>query len=188
MMVFGIVFAAQVGMALIPFKQAALTVFSAYETMAGTGIDYAKYMLLALIICALCSALFILMGKFIFRPDMSKLQNLDASRLDAEGNLNLSGVQKTVLVFLFLLVGLLLAPNFLPADFFLTRFLKSIGNTGIVILLVTVMACIKVEGKPLLASRPWWTPALPGASCYCLPLCSPCPGPWPPRAAGLPNS
>ncbi len=153
MMVFGIVFAAQVGMALIPFKQAALTVFSAYETMAGTGIDYAKYMLLALIICALCSALFILMGKFIFRPDMSKLQNLDASRLDADGNLNLTGVQKTVLVFLFLLVGLLLAPNFLPADFFLTRFLKSIGNTGIVILLVTVMACIKVDGKPLLGFK-----------------------------------
>ena len=60
------------------------------------------------------------------------------------------GVQKTVLLFLFLLVLLLLAPNFLPADFFLTRFLKAIGNTGIVILLVTVMAAIKVEGKPLL--------------------------------------
>ena len=55
-----------------------------------------------------------------------------------------------MLLFLFLLVLLLLAPNFLPADFFLTRFLKAIGNTGIVILLVTVMAAIKVEGKPLL--------------------------------------
>ena len=37
MMVFGIVFASQVGMSLIPFKQAALTVFSAYETMSGVG-------------------------------------------------------------------------------------------------------------------------------------------------------
>ena len=49
-----------------------------------------------------------------------------------------------------LLVILLLAPNFMPKDFFLTRFLKGIGNTGIVILLVTVMAAIKVEGKALL--------------------------------------
>ena len=49
-----------------------------------------------------------------------------------------------------LLVILLLAPNFMPKDFFLTRFLKAIGNTGIVILLVTVMAAIKVEGKPML--------------------------------------
>ena len=59
-------------------------------------------------------------------------------------------VQKIILAFLFLLVILLLAPNFMPRDFFLTRFLKGIGNTGIVILLVTVMAAIKVEGKALL--------------------------------------
>lgn len=150
MMVFGIVFAAQMGMSLIPFKQAALTVFSAYETMSGVGIDYAKYMLVALIICAVCSGVFILIGKYIFRPDMSKLLDLEAEKLDTEGALNLNAVQKAVLVFLFLLVLLLLAPNFLPANFFVTRFLRSIGNTGIVILLVTVMAAIKVNGKPLL--------------------------------------
>ena len=150
MMVFGIVFAAQVGMSLIPFKQAALTVFSAYETMSGVGIDYAKYMLIALLICAVCSLLFIIMGKYIFRPDMSKLVHLDVSKLDKDGSLVLSRVQKVILAFLFLLVILLLAPNFMPKDFFLTRFLKGIGNTGIVILLVTVMAAIKVEGKALL--------------------------------------
>lgn len=38
MMVFGIVFAAQIGQSIIPFKQVALTVFSAYETLSGTGI------------------------------------------------------------------------------------------------------------------------------------------------------
>ena len=84
MMVFGIVFAAQVGMSLIPFKQAALTVFSAYETMSGVGIDYAKYMLIALLICAVCSLLFIVMGKYIFRPDMGKLVHLDVSKLDKD--------------------------------------------------------------------------------------------------------
>ena len=149
MMVFGIVFAAQIGQSMIPFKQVALTVFSAYETMSGMGIDYAKYMLIACLICLLCALFFIVLGKYIFRPDMSKLLNLEADKLDTDGSLNLTGMQKTVLLFLFLLV-LLLAPNFLPADFFLTRFLKAIGNTGIVILLVKVMAAIKVEGKPLL--------------------------------------
>ena len=142
MMVFGIVFAAQIGQSMIPFKQVALTVFSAYETMSGMGI--------ACLICLLCALFFIVLGKYIFRPDMSKLLNLEADKLDTDGSLNLTGVQKTVLLFLFLLVLLLLAPNFLPADFFLTRFLKGIGNTGIVILLVTVMAAIKVEGKALL--------------------------------------
>lgn len=111
MMVFGIVFASQVGMSLIPFKQAALTVF---------------------------------------KPDMEKLKKLDASKLDTDGALKLSKVQKLILCFLFALVALLLLPNFLPADLFISKFLKSIGNTGICVFLVTVMCFLKVDGKPLL--------------------------------------
>lgn len=150
MMVFGIVYAAQVGMALIPFKQAALTVMSAYETMSGTHIDYAKYMLIALVACALCSLLFLLIGKYVFRPDVSKLADLDASKLDKDQSLSLSSVQKTVLGFLFALVALLLIPAFLPTDLAVVKFLKSIGNTGICMFLVGIMCFIKVNGKPLL--------------------------------------
>ena len=150
MMVFGIVFAAQVGMSIIPFKQVPLTVFSAYETMAGVGIDYGKYMVIAILVCVLAAIFFVLMSRYIFRPDMSKLVDLDVSKLDTEGSLQLNKIQKVILFFLILLVALLLAPNFLPRDFFVTRFLKAIGNTGIVVLLVTIMAAIKVEGKALL--------------------------------------
>lgn len=150
MMVFGIVFAAQVGMSIIPFKQVPLTVFSAYETMAGVGIDYGKYMIIAILVCVLAAIFFVLMSRYIFRPDMSKLVDLDVSKLDTEGTLQLNKVQKVILFFLILLVALLLAPNFLPRDFFVTRFLKAIGNTGIVVLLVTIMAAIKVDGKALL--------------------------------------
>lgn len=150
MMVFAIVFAAQVGMCMIPFKQVPLTVLGAYATMSGVHIDYAKYMILAVVICCACACAFILLGKFIFKPDMSKLMALETEKLDTEGALSLNRVQKTVLIFLFLLVILLLAPNFLPKDFFVTRFLRSIGNTGIVVLLVTIMAAIKMDGKKLL--------------------------------------
>ncbi len=150
MMVFAIVFAAQIGMCMIPFKQVPLTVLGAYATMSGMHLDYAKYMLLALVICCACAGAFILLGKYVFRPDMTKLLGLETEKLDTEGALKLDKVQKTVLVFLFLLVILLLAPNFLPKDFFITRFLRSIGNTGIVILLVTIMAAIKMDGKKLL--------------------------------------
>ncbi len=154
MMVFGIVYAAQVGMALIPFKQAALTVMSAYETMSGTHIDYARYMLIALVACSLCSLLFLLIGKYVFRPDVSRLEGLDVTKLDTDRSLSLSGVQKTVLGFLFALVALLLIPAFLPAELAVVRFLKSIGNTGICIFLVGVMCFIRINGKPLLSFKP----------------------------------
>ena len=81
---------------------------------------------------------------------MEKLKKLDASKLDTDGALKLSKVQKLILCFLFALVALLLLPNFLPADLFISKFLKSIGNTGICVFLVTVMCFLKVDGKPLL--------------------------------------
>ena len=160
MMVFGIVFAAQLGMSLIPFKQAALTIFGAYENMAQelvskgqnlpVTVDYLPYMVLAIIICAIASVVFILLGKYIFKPDMNKLMDLDIDKLDSEGNLNLTHTQKIILFFLFLLVVLLLAPSLMPKTFFLTKILNAIGNTGIVILLVTIMCAMKVNGKTLL--------------------------------------
>lgn len=150
MMVFGIVFAAQVGMSMIPFKQVPLTVIGAFETMSGIGVDYAKYMLIAMLCCIVCSLLFILIGKYVFKPDMSKLMTLDTRKLASDGSLVLTKVQKIVLFFLFALVILLLVPNFLPKQMLLTQFLSAIGNTGICIFLVAIMCCIKVDGKPLL--------------------------------------
>ncbi len=155
MMVFGIVYAAQVGMALIPFKQAALTVMSAYETMSGTHIDYARYMLIAIAACALCSLLFIVIGKYIFRPDVSRLKNLDAARLDAEGNLALSRVQKLVLFFLFALVALLLAPAFLDEQAIIARFARSIGISWVYMFLAGVVRFLKSIGNTGSACS-WW--------------------------------
>lgn len=150
MMVFGIVFAAQIGMSMIPFKQVPLTVMGAFETMSGISIEYGKYMLISIICCIVCCLLFILIAKYIFKPDMSKLMALDTTKLDSEGSLVLNNVQKIVLGFLVALVACLLIPSFAPATFPLTVFLKTIGNTGICIFIVTVMCCLKVDGKPLL--------------------------------------
>ncbi len=151
MMVFAIVFAAQVGMSMIPFKQVPLTVLGAFANITGSSIDYAKYMLIAIICCIVCAILLLLICKFIFRPDVSKLVDLDATQLDKSGEaLVLTKVQKIVLGFLAALVLCLLLPSFLPKDFFLTQFLNGIGNTGVCIFIVAIMCFIKVDGKPLL--------------------------------------
>ena len=115
---------------MIPFKQVPLTVMGAFETMSGINIEYGKYMLISIVCCVVCSLLFILIGKYVFKPDMSKLMALDTSKLDNDGSLVLNKVQKIVLGFLFALVILLLLPSFTPATFPLTAFLNAIGNTG----------------------------------------------------------
>lgn len=150
MMVFGIVFAAQVGMSIIPFKQVPLVVFGAFETMSGISINYASYMLIAILCCIACALLFILIGKYVFKPDMGKLMSLDTSKISQDDALTLTKTQKIVLGFLAALIIMLLLPSFLPASFPLNVFLNGIGNTGVCIFLVAVMCCIRVDGKPLL--------------------------------------
>lgn len=151
MMVFAIVFAAQVGMSMIPFKQVPLTVLGAFANISGTNIDYAKYMVIAIACCIVCAILLLFVCKFIFRPDVSKLVDLDATQLDKTGDgLVLTKVQKIVLGFLVALVLCLLLPSFLPKNFFLTQFLNGIGSTGVCVFIVAIMCFIKVDGKPLL--------------------------------------
>lgn len=174
-------------MSLIPFKQAALTVFSVYETMSGVGIDYAKYMLTAACSCVLCSLLFIAFGKYVFKPDTEKLKKLDASKLDTDGALKLSKVQKFILCFLSALVVLLLLPNFLPADLFISKFLKSIGNTGICVFLVTVMCFLKVDGKPLLKFKATIDPGVVWGTILLLAVVQPLSGAMAAQESGITN-
>lgn len=151
MMVFAIVFAAQVGMSMIPFKQVPLTVLGAFSNITGMTIDYAKYMLIAIACCIVCAVLLLLVCKFIFKPDVSKLIKLDAKQLDKTGDgLKLNKTQKIVFGFLAALVLCLLLPSFLPKEFFLCRFLNGIGNTGVCIFIVALMCFLKVDGKPLM--------------------------------------
>ncbi len=151
MMVFAIVFAAQVGMSMIPFKQVPLTVLGAFSNITGMTIDYAKYMLIAIACCIVCAVLLLLVCKFIFKPDVSKLIKLDAKQLDKTGDgLKLNKTQKIVFGFLSALVLCLLLPSFLPKEFFLCRFLNGIGNTGVCIFIVALMCFLKVDGKPLM--------------------------------------
>lgn len=104
MMVFGVVYAALVGMSLIPFKQLALTVMGTYESISGTHIAYAGYMATSLVICLLCSLLFLLFGRCVLRPDVSGLKNFNAAALGNGDEITFSGSQKTVLGFLCALV------------------------------------------------------------------------------------
>lgn len=149
LMIFGVVFAAQLGMAMVPFKQLPLTVLSVFEGLSGSSINAAAYMLLAIWCCMMSLLLFLLLLRFIFRPDVALLRNLRTEDL-SQGQLAMNPVQKLILCFLLALVTLLLLPSVLPQQNPLAVMLQSIGNTGICILLVMVMCCIRVEGKPLL--------------------------------------
>ena len=154
MMVIGAVFASQLGMSLIPFKSLPLVAISAYEKLSGATVNYSTYMFASFLSCILCLLVFILVGKFLLRPDLSKLVKLDIKTLLREDERKLSGVQKLLFVFLAALVVFMMLPGFLPGDFAIAGFFKKIGNTGICVLLVALLTAIRVNGKSLC---PWRT-------------------------------
>lgn len=151
MMIIGTVFAAQLGMSLIPFKSLPLVAISAYEKLSGTPVDYALYMAASLTTCFFCLLLFIVLGKYMFRPDVSKLESLDIKLIVTEEDMTLTGIQKLLLGFLAALIISMMLPSFLPKDFAVTIFLNKIGNTGVCILLVALLCAIRVKGKALLS-------------------------------------
>lgn len=152
MMVIGAVFAGQLGMALIPFKSLPLVVISAYESLSGSSVNYAVYMFASFSACLLCLIAFILIGKFIFKPDLSKLTDLDINTLIGNDEMKLNNVQKILFGFLVALIVFIMLPGFLPKDLAIAVFFKKIGTTGVCVLLVALLAAVKIKGKPLC---PW---------------------------------
>lgn len=154
MMVIGAVFASQLGMALIPFKSLPLVAISAYESLSGATVNYTIYMFASFLSCLLCLLAFILIGKFMLRPDLSKLTGLDIKKLITDEDMKLSGVQKLLFTFLIALILFMMLPGFLPKDLAVAVFFKKIGNTGVCVLLVALLAAIRINGKTLC---PWRT-------------------------------
>ena len=107
---------------------------------------------------------FIVLGKYIFfRPDMSKLLHLETEKLDARRRPVSEPRAEDSSCLSFPAGHSAACAQFLPKDFFVTRFLRSIGNIGYSgLCLVTIMAAIKVDGKSYSISSVMVDSALPG--------------------------
>ena len=82
MMVFGIVFASQVGMSLIPFKQAAAHRVQRLRdhVRRGDRLRQVHAHRGNMFLCAVLAPVHRRSAKYVFKPDMKKLNTLDASR------------------------------------------------------------------------------------------------------------
>ena len=188
MMIIGTVFAAQLGMSLVPFKSLPLVAISAYEKLSGTSVDYALYLLASLTTCLFCLLLFIALGKHLFRPDVSKLESLDIKLIIKESDMTLTGIQKLRLGFLVALIIFMMLPGFLPKDLAVTIFFKKIGNTGVCILLVALLCAIRVKGKALLPWRAMVNEGVAWPIIFILAFTLPLAGPLSDPKAALPRS
>ncbi len=151
LMVFGVVYASVLGFAAFPFKGPALAILRSYVEASGNTVDYLSYMMVVIPSSLIMLCGYFIFMRFIMRPDLSKLKNLDMEAYFKSQNIDkMSSRQKVLLAVLIISILAMFLPTILPKTWILTQFLSRLGSSGVMILIVACMVAIRVEGAPLL--------------------------------------
>ncbi len=148
-MVIGIVFAALMGQAALPFKAAPIMYMNALATATegATTVSYASFALLAIPLTYAASISVLIPMKFIFRVDVSAIKNSDFV-FTAEDT-KFTTYQKQIMLFLVAFFVLLFLPGLFTKAGGVIGWLKVIGSTATCVLLLIVAAFLKKkDGKP----------------------------------------
>ena len=174
-MVFGITVSAILGSGSFAFKTIPMLVIGVYEKIGGPSIDFLAFSLVfwALSFLVLLGVFFL--GRVIYRVDVTPLKQIDENMFNKDC-LILSRFQKVNFLFLILLIVALLLPSLMPTHWFLTIVLNKLGSAGIILAIVMLMVCVRVEGQPLVdfpnlaAKGVLWEPII--LTACVLPICN----------------
>ncbi|MFP5527506.1 SLC13 family permease [Peptococcus simiae] len=151
LMIFGVVYASILGFATFPFKGPALAILRSYAAASGQVMDNALYMAVVIPTTLVMLAGYLLAMRVIFRPDTGKLKNIDLKAyFDALDLHQMNRRQRVLLGVLCTSILLMFLPSIMSKSWALTIFLQTLGSSGVMVLIVTVMIAVRVESKPLL--------------------------------------
>lgn len=149
-MVVGTMFGAISGQAAKPFTGSALMIVGAYEKVTGVNMEYLPYMLFGVVMAAIGIIAYSLLIKFVFKPDMSKIANINIEQFEKDKLPAMDLRQKILFVCLFGYLGLILLPSILPDSIGFIALLNKLGPVGIVIGFVVALCLFKIDGKPIM--------------------------------------
>lgn len=149
-MVIATVFAIICGQGAKPFMGAALLMTGAYETVAGSLINYPKYMLMGFVLSSISIVVFAVLMKYILRPDVSKLSEISVDFFKKDPLPPMNTVQKIMSGILISFLLFFILPSVLPPHFFGVAFLNKLGAIGISLSLLAFLCVWRSEGKPLI--------------------------------------
>lgn len=149
-MILGVTFSAGLGVVSLPMLTSnGITVFANYQAIAGEPMNAVKYVIALVPLMLISVLIYILLCKFVFKPDITAFKNIDASIAD-QSALKLNRRQGIVITAFLVMLLFLFAPYILPAEWALTTFFSNIGLFGSCALATLALALIRVGGEPLL--------------------------------------
>lgn len=151
-MVVGVVYCCLIGLSLLPWKTVQMVVLGMFETMAGYKIDYLKYVAVTFPVSVASIILYVLVGKYVFKPDVKKLELVTEDSFDPN-DLKIDFKQKIIIWLLCALVFFLLIPSLLPDSWAVTKVLKGLGAHGIAFLVLGVLVFLRFDGISMINIR-----------------------------------
>ena len=147
----GIVYSSMLGYAVFPFKALALMVLNQLNLASGgLTIDFLDYTILSFFICIGCLCVYVLVIKFILRPNVAPLLGDNDYFAEHRGE-KLDKQQCIGAIFLIIFIFAMFAPSvgFLKATWIGSLFAQ-MGATGSLFFLLAVLAFVRVDGKSAL--------------------------------------
>lgn len=150
--VLGIVIAAILGLAIIPFKAVPLLVITMLKDLSGgmVVVGYAQYFAIAAIVTLIILCLYFLTCKYVLRLDVSKLEAIQDEVLEMRKNTSLNASQKFAFTTLISYTILLFMPSLLPKTWWIGRLFGSLDILGVLVLIIIILCVITKEGKPIM--------------------------------------
>lgn len=146
LMIVGIVFAGTLGGTVVPFRPIAAVVLNGVNSVTGTVCDPLVFALVGLVVSMVTLIVFILMCKYIFRPDVKGLANHEDSFAHYRKNV-MTREEKVAGIALILVLLANFLPSILPAAWAITAFLSKFTMTSIFAAVLLILDAIKIKGQ-----------------------------------------
>lgn len=148
MMMIALTIGASISIINMPYKATALIFMGIFANATGSAISWGGFALLINLIAIVGLTVYIVACRIIFRPDVSALAGLTA---DSFGEAKTATkAQKAAAWMMAIFVVSMLGSSFIPATTKIGSWIAAVGTPGIVMLLIVIGACIKIDGKPLI--------------------------------------
>lgn len=145
-----IVLAALIGFPVPPYMSNGLALLSNYRNISqgAVMINDGSYFIVCFVMGLILLAALVLVSKFIFRPDVSKLKDINVDMLKKNPLPPMSSQQKILSIIFVVYVAFMLFPTLLPM---LPGMKYLAGNsTGLALLFVAILCALRADGKPVM--------------------------------------
>ena len=146
LLIFGVAVMGALSLSTVPWANNAIVILGAYMKMTGNMVNFGHYLLYTIPYGLSVIFAYMLMCKYLFKLDVSKLRELDPN-VFTEEELRLTAERKITLVSLVVFILILLVPSLMPLDSPVRAVSDTMGLSLKVALLFVVLSLIKVDGK-----------------------------------------